>query len=158
KAAANPCSAVRRHSRWQLWRPSRRSCGILSPESADAALPRTISLLSGIGALLRRPHPERIVKEGGYPGNNRYVGKVKDIPAELPAPGSNVKKHEIHAPSQMQPADGVADGPTDDQTERDGRKPRRYARKPRPEEDHHHRLEHQQSPGAQKLALLEKPV
>src|SRR5262249_60949801 len=94
RAAANPCSAVRRHSRWPLWRPSRRSCGILSPESADAALPRTISLLSGIGALLRRPHPERIVKEGGYPGNNRYVGKVKDIPPELPPSAFTVTNHQ----------------------------------------------------------------
>src|SRR5215831_8831109 len=51
-------------------------------------------------------------------GNDGGVGEVKDVPAELPSCGGNVKKHEIGDPAISQPVDGIADRPADDQAER----------------------------------------
>src|SRR5579863_2798269 len=86
--------------------------------SAGAALPRTNSLLSGIRALLRRSHPQRIVQEADHASNNGGVGKVKDVPVEAAAAGFDVKEHKIHDSGPMQAVDGVADRPANDEAKR----------------------------------------
>src|SRR5260370_39585427 len=63
---------------------------------------------------------EGVIQQGRYPGNNRRVGKVKHVPIEGISPDLDVEQGEIDHRAIGEAVDGVADGATDDQAERDG--------------------------------------
>src|SRR3984893_9996110 len=95
-----------------------------------------------------------IIQQGRYPGNNRYVGKVKHVPIEGFSPDLDVEQGEIDHRAIGEAVDGVADGPADDQAERD-----RGQQGPRPghpdrQDNHRHRLDdHQDDLGGGAFAL-----
>ena len=62
-----------------------------------------------------------LIQQAYHPGNDGYISEVKNVPVEAPSRGFDVKQHEIGHPAIGQPVDGVADGPADDQAERQRR-------------------------------------
>src|ERR1700687_2608542 len=79
---------------------------------------------------------EGIIQQGRYPGNNRHIGKVKDVPVEGFSPDLDVEQGEIDHRAIGEAVDGIADGPADDQAERDGRD--RGARAGHPDRQYNH--------------------
>src|SRR6476646_2443073 len=84
---------------------------------------------------------QRLIQQANNPGNDGYIGQVKNIPIELPIRRRNVEKDEIGDPSIGQTVYGVAKGSADDQAQREGGEPVFGARKPDPEQQHGDRLE-----------------
>src|ERR1700681_3707528 len=100
---------------------------------------------------------EGIIQQRRYPGNNRHVGEVKHIPTEGIAPDLEVEQGEIDHRAIGEAVDGVADGPADDQAERDGGHKGARAGHPDRQNDHRHRLDdHQDDLGD--LAVALKPA
>src|SRR5208283_1550210 len=90
----------------------------LQKSSLRSCLNLWLFSLSAIRALLRRPYPKRIVKKARHAGHDRHVGQVKNVPAEAPAGGFYVKKHEIHDAGPVQPVDRIAERAADNKPER----------------------------------------
>src|SRR5262249_15883652 len=82
----------------------------------------------------------------------------KNIPVELQFRRGNVEKDEIGDPTISQSIDGIADRPSDNQTEGERGQSVLRVREPYPEQQHSDCLEGQQYPLTKRPLGLEKPV
>src|SRR6476620_9071577 len=67
--------------------------------------------------------PYGFIQEAGDPGNDGYIGEVKDVPIKAPSSGFDVQQHKIGHRTVDQAVDAIAERPADDQPQRNGRQP-----------------------------------
>src|SRR5262245_10966256 len=98
------------------------------------------------------------IQQANNPGNDGHVGQVKNIPNEVPIRPGNVKKHEIGDPTISQSIYGIADRPTHNQTESEGRESVFGVRQPDPKQQDGNCLECKQNPLTERPLALKKSV
>src|ERR1700693_5888944 len=129
-----------------------------TPIKAQAArLPGIVpgSYQPGSGRFCGGYHYEGVIQQARYPGNNRHVRKVKYVPIEGFSPDLDVEQGEIDHGAIGEAVVGIADGPANEQAERERGEPAARPGHPDRQHDHCHDLDREQNQLADRALVLE---